>query len=526
VYGFSTRLEPPVDWAMDPHGSLRFQAYLSNWDFMDQLLAGYRQTGDPAYVAQAAALALDWVQSNPRANPAGGAGTWSGKIAGDRAGRLAYLLDAARCRGILEQADVEALRASLLDHVEILLGPESEGDTNHALYVQTGLAAVASQLPALPGAKRLLSTAERRFRRVLEGRLANGVWLEHSTSYQFLAIRVVERFLELARTNDPGLTHDLQAMEAAAAWLTAPDGRHTLLGDSRMLEAPPSIRRLAEEAEGLRAFPGAGLAAVREGDSHLVLSTGFHNPTHKHADELSFELSEGGRRLVTDTGMYHKDPGEIRDFVVAARAHSTLTLDDQEFPVTDPAQAYGSGLEAWGSGSGWHAVLASNPLLAEQGARHERLFLYRAGEALILVDRARAPGTHTFQRRIQLAPGVRAAEGGDAVLELEAPGFAGALFDTEPAPELALAEGSEDPLAGFMSSDYREWEPRTTVELGTEGSGLLRALTLALSPARTHADDVRWHGRDVFLRLASEGGPRVALAIDRDGRELTVSVRR
>ena len=54
-------------------------------------------------------------------------------------------------------------------------------------------------------------TAERRFREVLEGRLANGIWLEHSTSYQFLAIRVVERFLRLVGGDDE-LAADLEAM--------------------------------------------------------------------------------------------------------------------------------------------------------------------------------------------------------------------------------------------------------------------------------------------------------------------------
>lgn len=149
VYGFRTRLDPPVDWAMDPHGSLRFQASLSNWDFMDSLLAGYRQTGDSAYLDRAAGLALDWVSANPRSAPAGGLGTWSGKVAGDRAPRLAYLLAAARCPGVLGESEADELRASLDEHIEILLGPESAGETNHALYVQMGLAAVVSQLPHL-----------------------------------------------------------------------------------------------------------------------------------------------------------------------------------------------------------------------------------------------------------------------------------------------------------------------------------------------------------------------------------------
>src|SRR5690606_14885514 len=105
VYGFPTRLEPPIDWAMDPHESARFQAYLSNWDFLDTLLGGYRRTADPRLLRQAAEIALDWTAANPRGNPQGGEGTWSGKITGDRAPRLAYILRASRCPGVLRERE-------------------------------------------------------------------------------------------------------------------------------------------------------------------------------------------------------------------------------------------------------------------------------------------------------------------------------------------------------------------------------------------------------------------------------------
>lgn len=524
VYGFRTELEPPVDWGADPHESLRFQADLSSWEFMDPLIAGYQASGERRYLRGANELALDWIEANPRGAPAGGVGTWSGKIAGDRAPRLAYLLRAQRCAGLLAPEQVAALRRSLREHVEILLGPESAGDTNHALYVQVGLAAVSRQLPGLARADEIRATAERRFRRVLEARLGDGVWLEHSTSYQFLAIRVVERFLSLVGRNE-ALESDLRGMRRAAAWLTAPDGLHSLFGDSRALQAPPALRRLARRQAGLKVFPNAGFAAVRRGGSQLLVAAGFHNTTHKHADELSFELSEGGRRLVSDTGMYHKDPGAIRDFVVSAQAHSTLTVDDADFPVGDPGHSYGSGIRAWGSGGGWHAVLARNPLLADQGAAHSRLFLYRPGRALIVADRVRGHRPHLFERRVQLAPGVRVADVSGAVAELTAPGFSGAVFDAGSgvAPELVLARGRDEPLAGYTSPAYREWQPRTTITLASEGSTLTRALTLALDESRLHAAAVRPRRDGGFVvRLTGAEGGGKSLSIARAGTSLSL----
>lgn len=524
VYGFRTRLEPPIDWAMDPHESARFQAYLSNWDFLDTLLGGYRRTGDPRLLRQAAEIALDWTAANPRGNPQGGEGTWSGKITGDRAPRLAYILRASRCPGVLRERERRVLNAALRDHIEILMGPESEGDTNHALYVQLGVAGVMRQLPGFPGAEEIVDEAAQRFERVLRDRLADGVWLEHSTSYQFLAIRVVERFLRWVGGRRPALRRDLRRMKRAAAWLTAPDGRHTLLGDSRMLTAPGDIRARAERQRGMAVFADAGLAVVREGGSHLIVAAGFHNTTHKHADELSFELAEAGRRVVSDTGMYHKDPGDIRDFVVSARAHNTLTVDGETFKVTSPGRAYGSALLATGTGDGWYAILARNPLLKKQDVRHQRLFLYRPGGALIVLDRAEGEGDHRFERFVHFAPAVRVRADGPHEYALAAPGIDGRL--RHGAAGARTARGERDPLAGFMATDYREWRPRTSVELSDRGEELLDSFALSFDGSDTRLAGLRWRAGRITASLRTTGEREQRIDVRRRGDELVVRVGR
>ena len=181
-------------------------------------------------------------------------------------------------------------------------------------------------------------------------------------------------------------------MKRAAAWFVEPDDEMTQFGDSYLFRVPPWGLRIADRLRGLEAFPRAGFAFVRApgrdeaGDGYLGVASDFHNTTHKHADELSFELYDHGHRIVSDTGLYHKDPGRIRDFVLSARAHSVLTVDRQGFPILDPSKAYGSGLVGTGRGDGWFAIEGTNPLLRDQGVRHTRLFLYRPGEALVVVD--------------------------------------------------------------------------------------------------------------------------------------------
>ena len=84
---------------------------------------------------------------------------------------------------------------------------------------------------------------------------------------------------------------------------------------------------------------------------------------------------------------------------------SSTALD---LPITDPSLAYGSGLIAAGEGEGWYAIEGRNRLLEGQGVDHQRLFLYRPGTALVIVDHVRSDVAHTYTRYLQLHPDDRA----------------------------------------------------------------------------------------------------------------------
>ena len=134
--------------------------------------------------------------------------------------------------------------------------------------------------------------------------------------------------------------------------------------------------------------------------------------------------------IVNDTGLYHKDPGEIRDYVVSNRAHSGLVVDGLDLPVADPSLAYGSGLTAAGDGDGWYAIEGRNRLLGGQGVAHRRLFLYRPGVALVIVDdlRLRRSPTPT-PATCNCIPTSSPATATSARSRSSAPGFAGAIYD-------------------------------------------------------------------------------------------------
>ncbi len=522
-----THLSVPVDWSTDPLDAHRYRQNLQKLRFIEPLLVSYQRDGNVDDLAEALDYAVDWVRQNPRGDPSTPIEAWSDKVVGDRVPLFAYLLRAAACERAGSAADRRKLAGSVIEHGKLLASGGLHSPDNHGLFVDLGLIELSNQLPFLKQSPHWRQKARTRFERTLRGRLADGYWLEHSTSYQFLAIRALERMMA-AWGPDPVLS-DLQAqMHAAAGWMIEPDGQMSQFGDSDQEKVPDWAAAETDEA-GLHTAPDAGFAFVRApepdgGYGYLAVTSGFHNTTHKHADELSFELYDHGERIVSDTGLYDKDPGPVRDFVVSNRAHSTVTVDGQQTPIGDASKAYGSGLEASGSGDGWYAIQATNKLLKGQGVRAQRLFLYRPGQALVVIDRLRSDATHAYTRYLQLGPEIGISPSRDEV-GIAAGDLDGAIYDLSPGERTTRtqARGQKDPMQGYTSPSFRKLVPRWTLAYATDAANATLTSSIALDRGRLRATSVDASGKSADVQLTDGGGNERTLTVTRDGETLAVS---
>jgi len=522
-----TLLRVPIDWTIDPLGSHRYRQNLQKLRFTGPLVTSYATTGNTDDLQRALAVGLDWVRHNPRGESETLPEAWSDKVVGDRVPYLGYLVRAGACEGLLSPSDRRLLLRSIDEHGTALASKEFFVPDNHGLFVQIGLLRLVDMFPFIDQADRWRALARKRFEATLRGRLSEGVWLEHSSAYQLLAIRAVEDFLGAYGTDDE-LSGLLEEMRASAGWFVKPNGELTQFGDSDL--GPVPAWALEEEQDGLKAFFGAGFAFVRAagetGDTgYLAVTDGFHNVTHKHADELSFELFDHGTTVVDDTGLYDKDPGPIRDFVVSDRAHSVLTVDGQDFPIDDPEFAYGSGLLAAGEGDGWYGIEGENPLLEPQGVRHRRLFLYRPGTALIIVDEVRSDALHTYTRYLQFHPHVDVRAGGpQGSLDLVAAALSCRAHDLRIAtPTLrSKVRGQEEPLQGWTSPRFRAFRPRWTVAYSDQATTETHAISLSLDETDLHASGVRTSGARAVVELIDASGAGSAIEVVRQGRTLSI----
>jgi hypothetical protein len=519
-------LRPPIDWNYNPIEARSFAHTLFKFQWIDPLLDAYRSRGDVGALRQARDLVLDFARANPPEGEPVHENIWDDKRTGDRGPYLAFVLRAAECEGLLDDAERELLLKLMVRHANTLTDPDGYKPTNHGLFVDLGLTLLARQLDVLPESEQWAELGRERFAGTLLDRVVadEGFWLEHSAGYQILISRTLARFLEVPGNETPELADLLRRMQDVVGWLRAPDGHIPQLGDSDLKRVPKFADVRARDDRGILDLRESGLAIAkgevpgrgpgREG--YLAVMASYFSDAHKHADALTFDLHDRGRRLITDTGLYHKDKDENFAFAHATRAHSVLVVDGEEFP-RDGTGTYGSGITRTGKGHGFMAILGENPAVADQGVEHRRLFVYEPGRVLVIVDRVRSDERHRYARFLQFAPGVEVRKRGRGLV-LGAPGFVGAVTTNAAGGErIQLAEGEPNPLRGMTSPSFRRWVPRTTARLRSEGTDLdlITTMTLDGRPLRTELQSwdegrIRLNllaGDEVYRRLEVADGP-------------------
>jgi hypothetical protein len=532
IKGHPTKLVPPIDWSMDPYHSKSFRGVLAGLKWIDVLISAARH-GDRAALAQARDIALDWVEHNPRHRPPSDK-SWENKIIGDRAPYLAYITRAAACEHVLSRKQGLVLIRSLRQHGRALTERKLYVPSNHGLFMDYGLEALAKEAPFLSKAPAWERFAPRRFQETLRKRIypSEGFWLENSSSYHLAVLKLVRAFTALAGSAAPPSLHALTAkMTDVAGWLIEPDGKRVLLGDSNLKATPREAARAAHNDNGMLFLRRSGIAVVkrpRPNPAYLMFAATFHNGTHNQADADTIDLYDRGQRILSDSGLYDKDQDPWQVFSRSSFSHSVMTIDGRSFPL-DKRFRYGSGLRAAGQGGGWFAIEGVNPNAKRvQGVTASRFVLYKPHYALIVIDSARSQRTHTYQHWFQLAPQIATAVYGDAVELRGRHGFRGELSSSGTAPtKINLLRGQTNPVRGWLFPRYRKKVPRTTAELSDRGSNVDEVATLSLAPGAPVRAQLRRpvRGDSAAVRLTKDGRRGPVLTLARRGSRLRVAVR-
>lgn len=411
----------------------------------------------PSHVALE--MMLDWIACNP---PGTGAG-WDPYPTSLRTREWIEWIAAHPDLGAAHRAQllhsvalqIGALHANLEWH---LLG-------NHLLENAISLCWAGASLMS-PRSERWLARGRRLLESLIsEQILADGSHDERSPMYQASIAETLLRLAEVAPRSSGTHGTELSAiarnagqrLASSLSSLVHPDGEIALLNDAALGEAP-TLEQLCRRFElpgpgprtGTWKLPDAGYYGWRpRPGTALIFDAGplapDHNMAHGHADVAAFELSHGGRRLVTDTGVMTYDPGDVRSYDRSAAAHSTLTLDGSD--QAELWSAFRCGARPTIEAAAAEQDSLTGAYRVRNGGlsyRHVRTIEPR-GESLCFRDEIHASGHHEATLRLHLAPDtvvegtsspLRLLRDAGAVAEVDAPGFTWTIDETPYHPEL------------------------------------------------------------------------------------------
>jgi len=521
IFGKRTLLAPPVDWNQDPHGSRSWRYDLHTLKWLKPLLLRHAEEHDLASLSVARDFLCDWASIHLEPTGTASEFAWYDMAVGVRAPYFAYVLRASLVADDIDVEDAKLLlRAAERHGSELAHEAHYAAGHNHGLFQDEGLYILARQLSVLPEAAAWRSLALTRLRSTLEQTVnfAEGAHLEHSSAYQFSIAGLVDRLA--GNVPEMPALHDLRdRLRSTAAWHVTPANRLVQLGDTDDVPAPKWACQAASKLHGLNALFETGQAFVREGDSYLAVSAGYHSPAHKHADDTGFVLIEGGRVLLGDAGRwgyYEEEPDRL--YARSAAAHNVLTVDGEDFAWRE-AEPYGSGLVAAGEGDGWYAIVVRNPLLAKQGVEHRRILLFRPGRALIVVDDVRGgERKRGYARHLQFGPGLD-ADLQDGLISLTAPDRTATLTGLG-ADTVRLYRGRRSPRPlGWTYPGDREQREVCSAVLSRRASSAALVATLDLKEGRLEATVPVVRPDHASIEL----GDGSALKLHVDGRMVEVS---
>lgn len=466
----------PIDWAADPFGDRNWQFRLHSWHSMDYALYEYGDTGNATWLQRAAEVALDWGRFHVDLNKRSPF-EWYDHSAAIRAARLAYLLDNILAGRVdISETKLAALMHLADLHAKKLQDPKFLATGNHAIFQLAGLDALCEVVHWRRSCEAGRWFARSEFAELIQTQFTlEGVHTERSPSYHRGVLRTLGRLDAAHRFASSGVGEIVELAQEVTPWLTWPDGEFVALGDStgmgRALESPVEPTCLNNSCWAVRDLTDSGYAIIRslpekpraEASMLFVAGTGSLSG-HKHADELSFLLMEGGRKIFVDSGCYGYNRDEARGYVMSARGHNVPSLADHEigpWHVDVGAGKFGPirvvGTEFLVDGS-----VERRRRFRGRYFRHGRTFRYAPGVSLTIEDRlinhTRSPWVSNLHLAPELVPVVEgtgfSVHVGERLVRVE--------FEGEGC-ELSVTKGATEPYQGWVTVGYQKLEPAPVV---------------------------------------------------------------
>ena len=493
----------PIDWAANPNNDQNWLFQKNATYVLSPLLLAYKETEDDLYLSHAKNVLLDWIEYHgTHQNPF----QWYDMGTGIRAAHLAFIIEHELRRPEVDSTAVIQLIQSALEHIDQLADPEKLATGNHAYFQLVGLAALCKSLEYLTDCPSHLKYATEQLSRIIISQFTiEGIQREHSPDYHHFSLKRAQQIVDTGWfTLSEEAERRLFLAEENHQWLIHPNAYISMIGDSDRGN-PTRIRRALVKQRNQNSwqfgklFRESGYAILREKsnyrqeESYLIFWAGEERPgqepshpyAHSHADNFTFEWTEGNRPILTDSGKYSYEEDEWRDFFRSTRAHNSVEIDQ-----TDHVNEIS--VNSW-----WNRkhvpeivefVTESSPLQSVKAktkykgaeVEHTRQLVLQPGRWLVIVDKLEGGQDHDFSQWFHFHEDWRIEEKDDQLWGVSQDTTLQILDLTHEA-EGSIHRGEASPqIQGWISTSYLTKTERSVVGLHRRGSSVLYATLIHL----------------------------------------------
>lgn len=281
-------------------------------------------------------------------------------------------------------------------------------------------------------------------------------------------------------------------------WLLGPAGQETF--EALPVDTPKFSSRAFEEG---------GYCVMRAPERVITFDCGplgyLSIAAHGHADALSLTVSLDGEPILIDPGAYaYQEGGEQRDYFRSTAAHNTVVVDGENQSEMLGMFLWGRKAKAhllhWETTENYDLAIAEHDGYEKLGVTHRRAVLFHKPDWLIVADRLKGEGEHSFEQLWHMPAGCKATIEQDNLdqpyISLDVGHKRVLLIPLEvpAAVHPRIQVGEEQPMQGWASPRYGEIEPAPVVNFVGKSSfpvQLVVALHLKSSSGNIELSDLK-----------------------------------
>jgi uncharacterized heparinase superfamily protein len=327
--------------------------------------------------------------------------------------------------------------------------------------------------------------------------LTDGAHFELSPMYHSLILEGMLDLLGLGHAYSDVLGEPLTAMglkktaSRMTQWLTAvrhPDGQIPYFNDAAFGITPEPANLLSyakrrgipssHSVNHLTVLEPSGFAILSRSPFHVIFDCGRigpdYLPAHAHADTLSFELSLGGDRLISNSGTSTYERGSERERERSTAAHATVEIDGVSSAETWASFRVGRrpnvGRLQFGTDQRldwvetWH-----DGFRHLQGSPIHRRRIMAMTDLACVTDWIEGSDVHTIRGILPVHPGITVKRLAENKFRLGSPGGQLVELAIDGPVEVAVTTGMFAPAFGVtVSRPVIEWRRHGTLPVSVE----------------------------------------------------------